>query len=194
MVNWTFAHRRLDEWTTQVHVVDDTKRRCTWDELIAAWRTPSFADAFTALIGSSPSQAVRWECPPLNAASRAMACEFVVLDDPKIDRPSNRQPFDAYLNGQPTATFANLGRDAILVIPGDVDPAADYAHLASFARTGRSDQHSAFWAAVADALDDRLSRSPVWLSTAGDGVAWLHVRLDDTPKYYHHPPYQYQGF
>jgi hypothetical protein len=30
----------------------------------------------------------------------------------------------------------------------------------------------------------RLSARPVWLSTAGAGVAWLHVRLDDRPKYY----------
>jgi hypothetical protein len=44
----------------------------------------------------------------------------------------------------------------------------------------------------------RLSRSfalPGWissqpLSTAGAGVSWLHVRLDDHPKYYSYEPYQ----
>jgi hypothetical protein len=30
----------------------------------------------------------------------------------------------------------------------------------------------------------RMSAKPVWLSTAGAGVSWLHVRLDDQPKYY----------
>jgi hypothetical protein len=35
----------------------------------------------------------------------------------------------------------------------------------------------------------RVSTTPVWLSTAGAGVAWLHVRLDDRPKYYSHRPY-----
>ena len=25
---------------------------------------------------------------------------------------------------------------------------------------------------------------PTWLSTAGMGVSWLHVRLDSQPKYY----------
>jgi hypothetical protein len=33
-------------------------------------------------------------------------------------------------------------------------------------------------------------RKPVWLSTAGAGVSWLHVRLDDRPKYYGYRPYQ----
>ncbi len=32
--------------------------------------------------------------------------------------------------------------------------------------------------------------NPVWLSTAGAGVSWLHVRLDDRPKYYGHGPYR----
>lgn len=30
----------------------------------------------------------------------------------------------------------------------------------------------------------RLGVRPVWLSTAGMGVSWLHVRLDARPKYY----------
>jgi hypothetical protein len=29
-----------------------------------------------------------------------------------------------------------------------------------------------------------------WLSTAGMGVPWLHVRLDDRPKDYGHRPYR----
>ncbi len=36
----------------------------------------------------------------------------------------------------------------------------------------------------------RVSRKPVWLNTAGGGVAWLHVRLDDRPKYYGYQNYK----
>ena len=49
---------------------------------------------------------------------------------------------------------------------------------------------------VADSLDvggavqRRLGTKPVWLSTAGAGVSWLHVRLDDRPKYYGYAPYR----
>jgi len=36
----------------------------------------------------------------------------------------------------------------------------------------------------------RLSDRPLWISTAGMGVYWLHVRLDSRPKYYRHAPYK----
>ena len=34
-----------------------------------------------------------------------------------------------------------------------------------------------------DKVEARIDDRPLWLSTAGDGVAWLHVRLDQRPKY-----------
>jgi NADH:ubiquinone oxidoreductase subunit len=39
-------------------------------------------------------------------------------------------------------------------------------------------------------MQNRVGEQPVWLSTAGMGVAWLHVRLDDRPKYYGYSPYR----
>ena len=43
---------------------------------------------------------------------------------------------------------------------------------------------------LADAIAARVGAEPVWLSTAGAGVPWLHVRLDDRPKYYGFGPYR----
>jgi len=40
------------------------------------------------------------------------------------------------------------------------------------------------------AMQSRIGDRVVWLSTAGAGVPWLHVRLDDRPKYYHYGPYR----
>lgn len=51
-------------------------------------------------------------------------------------------------------------------------------------------QKHALWQRVGAAMQRRLSAKPVWLSTAGAGVPWLHVRLDDRPKYYGHAPYR----
>jgi hypothetical protein len=36
----------------------------------------------------------------------------------------------------------------------------------------------------------QLGTAPVWVSTAGMGVSWLHVRLDNRPKYYGYKPYR----
>ena len=46
------------------------------------------------------------------------------------------------------------------------------------------------WQLVGAAMQRRLNTKPVWLSTAGAGVSWLHVRLDDWPKYYGYTPYR----
>ena len=49
------------------------------------------------------------------------------------------------------------------------------------------------WRAVGAAMQARLSPRPTWLSTAGMGVAWLHVRLDERPKYYGYALYRDAG-
>ena len=53
-------------------------------------------------------------------------------------------------------------------------------------RSGSSRACGAGWAR----LRRRVGVKPVWLSTAGAGVAWVHVRLDDRPKYYGYDAYR----
>ena len=60
-------------------------------------------------------------------------------------------------------------------------------------RKATDDQLKGFWKAVADNFIEeikRKSRQNVWLSTAGDGVAWLHIRMDTRQKYYHYLTYK----
>ena len=51
-----------------------------------------------------------------------------------------------------------------------------------------------FWIAVAETFEDQISHfsenQPMWLSTCGTGVYWLHVRLDTRPKYYSYDEYE----
>ena len=90
--------------------------------------------------------------------------------------------------GGEVATFWNLGGDAMLVAPCP-EESGNFAHLASFTATASAERQDALWKAVGDALALRIGPQPLWLSTAGHGVAWLHVRLDSRPKYYRHAPY-----
>jgi len=39
-------------------------------------------------------------------------------------------------------------------------------------------------------MQKQISDRPTWLSTAGLGVYWLHLRLDSRPKYYRYQPYK----
>ena len=38
--------------------------------------------------------------------------------------------------------------------------------------------------------DNNKNNDPIWFSTSGSGVAWLHFRLDSRPKYYTYKPFK----
>jgi hypothetical protein len=56
-------------------------------------------------------------------------------------------------------------------------------------RTAPEDQRHALWQCAANEAQARVSDNRLWIGTAGGGVAWLHVRLEGTPKYYAYRPY-----
>ena len=87
-------------------------------------------------------------------------------------------------------TFPNLGGDAIMVVPCPRAADSVYGHLASFVRNAAESQVHSLWQSVGEAMRKRLSEKAVWLSTAGLGVSWLHVRLDSRPKYYGYAPFK----
>ena len=87
-------------------------------------------------------------------------------------------------------SFPNLGGDATLVVPSPHGPPEAYVHLASFVHNAPEAQQHALLQVTADVVLSRLDTAPLWLSTAGGGVAWLHVRLDSYPKYYAYRPYK----
>lgn len=133
----------------------------------------------------------RWETPPITAANANRDFEFVLIRSDCLDRPVDRLAFaDYFTDQQHVVTFPNLRGDALLVVPCPVVTDSIYGHLASFVREAPSSQVDELWQSVGVAMQSRVGNSPVWLSTAGMGVAWLHVRLDSEPKYYHHQPYK----
>ena len=154
---------------------------------------------FTSLaIASSTYQALRWETPSVNAATADREFEFVLIDAPSLQRKENPRPFaDPFKKqiktdpSQVHATFPNIGGNAVMVASLPTNSAGvNHCHLASYLRTADQADGNALWLAVGKAMHARLNERDVWLNTAGGGVAWLHVRLDDRPKYYHHAEYK----
>ncbi len=166
-----------------------------YDDVLERWRRDAkFRTFFNGLLADSPSTAFRWETPPITAATAERPFEFVLLDSPDLARTPDPQPFaEHFEDGSKRAvvTFPNLGGNAVMVVPCPDGPASAYGHLAAFVRQGPEPQRHALWQAVGEAIAGRLDARPVWLSTAGAGVPWLHVRLDDRPKYYRHEPYRH---
>mmetsp|Transcript_20064 Transcript_20064/g.80038 ORF Transcript_20064/g.80038 Transcript_20064/m.80038 type:complete len:315 (-) Transcript_20064:162-1106(-) len=183
---------------------DAAKGAFVVDDAIAEMRMrSSFGSWFSAaLVAAAPYAALFWECPPVTrrlAATQPFEC--VVFRSAGFRRASPRDFAEYFAACDPTAravTFENLGRDATLVAPcprgTDADHARAYGHLAAFCRHAPTDQQDALWRDVGDALVKVLAQKgddqPTWLSTAGQGVPWLHVRLDSRPKYYNYDPYR----
>lgn len=165
--------------------------RVTFEHLLEAWRSdPNLRGIWTSGLRSVPFDAYVWECPPVNEQNRSRPFECVFVSSPSLARMEPEPGVFAghFRQDRDVVTFGNLGGDAVLVAPC---PAGnrDYSHLAQFTRAASMAQQGAFWQAVGDAVDVRLGPRPMWLSTAGHGVAWLHVRLDSSPKYYRHREY-----
>jgi hypothetical protein len=157
---------------------------------------PSSTAAFTACLAALPLAAFAWECRAVTSADLGVAVQMVAIDSPALAGvPADPTPFAQQLSaasGRQATVFENLGGDAQLLVPCAVAERACYAHLASFVRGAPAAQLQAFWRELARAVEARLQtrQRPLWVSTAGLGVSWLHVRLDDRPKYYRHTPFK----
>ena len=151
---------------------------------------PVFRQDFVRILRNCPFSAFRWETPPVTRDTLDRPFEFVLLDAPGLARRPDSEAFSEHFTSEPVVSFPNLGRNAILVVPCPQGPADSYGHLAAFVRHAPESQVDALWQRVAEEMHQRINSRPVWLSTAGGGVSWLHVRLDDEPKYFNHKPYR----
>lgn len=153
------------------------------DQVFLKW----FCDQLT----QSPFQAFRWETPVLTRDKLSRDFEYVLVEAGSfVHRRTDRQAFDDYFKNDPVVSFPNLGGDGLMIVPCPQISEDVYGHFAAFLRGGPNDQILALWKTVGTQVSAYIGDTPKWLSTAGGGVAWLHVRLDCRPKYYHYQPYR----
>ena len=161
-------------------------------ELLAA--DDAFTDWFCNTLAAFDGAAFFWELPPLTAATIGNDAEFVLIEAPSLARfAPEPAPFAEHFRGAPdedVIVFPNLGGDAVMVVPCPRGPDEHYPHLAAFVRNADPQQVRALWHRTAQEVQRHMGTRPTWLSTAGGGVAWLHVRLDSRPKYYSYAPYR----
>ena len=184
----------------QIETVDDAVTDwVTWQEAIALLQSNSdFRALLTAALAACPYPAFFWETPPITVETLAQPWECVVVEAPALAKvQADPQAFARYIApGQGTntvTTFPNLGGDAQLVVPCCNGSMETYGHIGMFVRQGPPPQINALWQRVGQAIQTALGtrgHQPLWVSTSGLGVYWLHIRLDKQPKYYTHDPYR----
>ena len=168
----------------------------SYQSVLKLWQTDrDFTLWFSEQLAKSSFEAFRWETPVLTRGKQSRDFEFVLIDAPRfVSRATNRDAFSTYFNQRPIVSFPNLGGDGLMIVPCPEVEDDIYGHLASVLRLAPKAQIIALWKEVGAQVELSLDDNPKWLNTAGGGVAWLHVRLDSRPKYYHYTPYRDVNF
>ncbi|MCP4804810.1 MAG: hypothetical protein GY913_30005 [Proteobacteria bacterium] len=125
-----------------------------------------------------------WECAPRFSPQDEV--RFVVLPSSAVASLSpDPSAFRGHFGASPVASFWNLGGDTRLVAPA---PFGAYPHLQAFLERASLHTVDELWKQIGREI--LAWEGPLYLSTHGLGVPWLHVRLDPRPKYYRHAPYR----
>lgn len=165
------------------------------DVLVLIAKDRGFRSAFSKSLIEAPFNGFFWEVAPASAATLGRPFECMVVPSNAVGNlRADRRPFSEFIKSDADSVVrrSNLGGDAELVIPTD-SGAADYAHLGAFLRSAAAIQIDDLWRVTGEAALEWVERSPdrpLWISTSGLGVAWLHIRLDSRPKYYSYAPYR----
>ena len=173
-----------------------------WTIAMASDRT--FSQDVTQIICDSPYKAVFFETKGCSAQNwDRKQFEFVLVDAPSLQSFAESSPdpqaFAEHLSVCRSygCAFPNLGGDAQLIAPKartplDGNDPIPYSHLAAFCRHAPDDQVAHVWQLAAQEYQQRISSTSetVWFSTSGNGIAWLHFRLDRRPKYYTYKPFR----
>jgi hypothetical protein len=190
---WDSRLEILKDESTHKYQFDRGGTPASCSQVFEAWQDDEeFRSVFRAALARAPFSAFRWETPPVTSATISQPFECVVLDSPWLATPPDTSAFADHFDSMPhrdVIAFPNLSGDAHLIVPCPRGSLIAYSHLAAFLREAPEEQQDSLWQLVGREMSNRIGDNPLWLSTAGDAVAWLHVRLDRRPKYYHHPPY-----
>jgi len=175
--------------------------------LISRDENAGLVTTFRDTLLSLPSPAIFFEMPPLTYSNyNTLPFEAVLLESPELR--SSEPDFSAFRDkfseaasedneSQRIVSFKSLKGDCLLISPcpvklvstdtQTVDAFVDFSHLLAFHKNADIGLIQTLWRTTAmqalSALEENPAR-PLWISTSGLGVSWLHVRLDTIPKYY----------
>jgi hypothetical protein len=165
----------------------------------AFWETPSVRPS---TMETQPMEFVLIDAPRLQKFANTADPSSFAEHFRHCNRPTGEQQ-------QPVGcVFESLGRDAILISPRPVAASTNSnrvnaAHLMAYLQTAPTEQRNSYWKTVGETYLGALQQhrksdnnnnddndAPLWLSTSGLGVAYLHIRIDRRPKYYTYDPYK----
>lgn len=163
----------------------------TWKDLLTDLRnrndTP-LVQKFVAVLKNCPFTSYYFEAPNLKSIN--IPLEFVLVESDTLHtKKANWGPYRDYMSlGKHATSFDNKDGEFRLIIP---TKKGDYGHVADFMKSATDKEIQEVLHLTAKEIHDASkSRKPLYLSTHGDGVSWLHFRVGRTPKYYNYHKYE----
>ncbi|XP_023340470.1 uncharacterized protein LOC111710591 [Eurytemora carolleeae] len=152
-------------------------------------------DIFLDTLKSSQFKSFFFETPSVTSNLLENKFEYVLVSVPQLSGvPEDKTAFSEHFTDSDSAvSFPNLGKDATLVCPVPAVQKPVYAHLALFVNNAPDAQVKDFWRVAGRVVLETITSkkgSPVWISTSGLGIYWLHLRIDSVAKYYQFQPYK----
>ena len=186
-----------DDKVLRLTLNGDRQQPLSFAEVIHLWQADdNFCDFFSRQLAAIPFEAYFWELPPLTEVNLSRPFECVIVNSPRLANvPPDHLSFSAFFTDMAAVVdFDNFGHDARLVVPCPLGSPEQYTHLARFMRQAPRTQQRSFWRRLGQLYQAKLNHKPIWLSTSGLGVHWLHARLDHEPKYYSYTNYRKPEF
>lgn len=189
---WQYKSKIIEKDTIKFKIQDNEKVISYHEWINLTLNNTEFIKYFIKLLIDCEFDAYYWEVKPVDAKSVENSFEFVLVNGSYLNSlNSDGSRFEKYFNrNEDVVSFKNLKGDAQLVVPNKVSDSRNYTHLAKFVRNAPENQIIKFWKKVAKEYSKSINEEKIWLSTAGLGVNWLHVRLDTKPKYYKYKEYK----
>ena len=159
----------------------------TWREVLSLWlKDPEFGRFYLGFLADVPFEAYFWEHPPITLSELDKGYEVSFYDSPALagKRADSRRFASFFKPDSPVVSFLNLGGDARLIVPCPQTSEDAFTHLARFVRVAPEAQGLALMRLLGKTLQEEVSDKKIYLRTSGLGVFWLHIRLDERPKYY----------
>ncbi|MEM9929699.1 MAG: hypothetical protein AAF840_07770 [Bacteroidota bacterium] len=185
--------------TTVQFTLHEDRQPLTFTQVVQHWiSTPAFRDFYTDLVLEHGDVGCFWEHPRLHQGTAGKPYECVITRTAAFGRyAANFAPFQrAVQAGARISVFPNLNGEALLIVPNKtIAGAFNGRDLVAFLQTAPADLIHELWQTIGLQVEDALAEGSrfQFLSTHGLGVLWLHVRLEERPKYYHHRAYRMGG-
>ncbi len=151
-----------------------------------------FREYYNETLSGCDFEAFFWENKPFTQQNMGdtYECNLVKSDFLATCSP-DAQTFNSYFKeNKSVVCFHNLGKDAQLIAPCPLKKKSAYTHIGNFVRNAEEDQVHKFWETIGIETLKSIEKQPIWLSTSGLGVYWLHARIDTYPKYYQTKEYK----